>query len=165
MALAAKVVYTVIDDSGERGTTEINVPTGFSLAQYTEFGAAMATFLDAILGGKVESADICFGVDLSGLTSNTALSTSDVEEIGAFVFQTSEGLNVICNVPCIDELTVISGSDDLDQAHVDIAALITAFEDGLVTAGGTIEPTDVAEVDIVTTISARERFRASGTRA
>lgn len=161
---ASQIIYTAIDDSGERGTTAINLPTGFSLAQFGEFAESMATLVDAILGGKVESAEICFGVDISALTSNTALSTSDVEEIGAFQFLTLGNFPVAVNVPCIDELLVASGSDDIDQSDADIIAFISAMESGISTAGGTISPTDVAEDDIVTTVSARERFRASGTR-
>lgn len=161
---APQIIYTVIDDSGDRATTAINVPTGFSLSQFGEFATAMATFLDAILGGKVESAEIAFSVDLSGLTSNTALSTSDVEDIGAFAFETAGGFPVKMNIPGIDELLVLSGSDDLDQADADIAAYIAAMENGIAVTAATISPTDVAEDDITVTVHARERFRASGTR-
>jgi len=161
---APQVIYTVIDDSGDRATTTVNLPTGFSLSQFGEFGSAMATLVDAMLGGKVESAEICFPVDVSGLTSNTALSTSDVEEIGAFQFRTVDNFPVRVNVPCIDELLVASGSDDLNQGDADIAAFIAAMENGIVTTGGTISPTDVGEDDIVNTDFARERTRATGTR-
>jgi len=161
---APQIIYTVIDDNGERGTTSINVPTGFSIAQLGEFGAAMATLLDAILSGKVEGADFCVGVDVSALLSNLAGLNGDVEEIGAFQFETVGGFPVSVNVPGILEAVVASGSDDLDQADLDVAAFITAMETGIVVTGGTISPTDVAEDSINTTIYARERFRASGKR-
>ncbi len=161
---APQIIYTVNDDGDGDGTTTVNLPTGFTLAQFSEFGAAMATLIDAILGGRVESAEICYGVDLSGLTSNVALSSSDVEEIGSFSFLTTGGFPVKVNVPCIDELTVAPNSDDLDQADPAIAAYIAAMENGISTTGGTMSPTDVAEDDINTTVYARERFRASGTR-
>jgi len=166
MMAAPQIIYTVIDASGERGTTSINVPTGFQLSDYGEFAVAMGTFLDALLGGRVESADICFAVDISGLTSNTALSTSDVEEYGAFKFDTVDGFPVNVNIPCIDELVVGSGSDDLDQANADVAAFISAMENGIAVSGAaTITPCDIAESDINTVVTARERFRASGKRA
>lgn len=165
MALAASVIYTAIDDSGERGTTEIKVPTGFTLSQYGEFGSAMATLLDAFLAGKVETAQICFGVDISTLTSNAVLSTADVEEIGAFQFATSEGRPVSVNVPCLDELVVAAGSDDIDQGNANVAAFIAAMESGIAVTGGTISPCDIAEDDVVSTNYARERFRASGRRS
>jgi len=161
---AVQLVYTIVDASGDRGQTSINFPLSWSLSQFGQFGAIMATFMDAVLGGRVEKAELCFGIDISSLTSNTALSTSDVEEIGAFQFRTTGGFPVRVNLPCIDELTVTTGSDDLDQADPAIAAFITAMEVGILTAGGTILPCDVAEDDITSTDFARERFRASGSR-
>lgn len=162
MALAAQIVYTVIDDSGDRGTTSVSVPNSFSLSQFGEFASSMATLVDALLSGKLESAEICFGVDISGLSANLETLNSDVEAIGAFQFRTSEGLPVTLNVPALQETLVTAGSDDIDQADLDVAALIAAMEDGLATSGGTISPCDVGEVDIVNTDYARERFRASG---
>jgi len=164
MALAAQVVFTVIDDTGERGTTSVNVPVTFSIAQYVEFAAQMGTLIDAVLHGKVESAEICFGVDISGLVSNLLGGNSDVEEIGAFQFRTSDNLTVSLNVPGLDELVVGAGSDALDQGQAVVANLITAMENGLTTVGGTISPCDVAETDIVSLDYARERFRASGSK-
>jgi len=161
---APQIVYSVVDDSGEIGTTSINIPTGFSLSQIGEFGSGLATLLDKILGGKVLTAKLVFSVDISSLTSNVALSTSDVEEIGAFQFETVAGFPVTVNIPAINELVVLSGSDELDQADADVAAFIAAMENGLAVTGGTIAPCDVAESDVVTTVYARERFRASGKR-
>lgn len=164
MPLAAQIIYTATDDSGERGTTAINVPNGFSLTQYGEFGSAMATLLDALLGGRIESAEICFGFDISTLTSNIAVANSDVEEIGSFVFETGIGTTVRVNVPGIDESVVAPGSDDIDQADVAVAAFLSVMEDGIATGGGTISPCDKGEEDIINTVFARERFRGSGSR-
>jgi len=159
-----QIIYTVIDDSGERGTTSMNLQVGFSLSQFGEFAASMATFMDALLSGKIESAEICFGLSIVGLTSNTALSSSDVEEYGAFKFDTVESLSVDVNIPGIDELIVASGSDDIDLANADVAAFVSAMENGLSTTDGTIQPTDVGEKDVDVLIYARERMRASGKR-
>lgn len=164
MPIAPQIIYTVIDASGERGTTSVNLPTGFTLTGFSEFGVALAELLDAMLGGRVESAEICFGVDISTLTSNVALSTSDVEEIGNFVFQTNIGSAVRVNIPCIDETVVASGSDDIDLANVNVAAFIAGVENGIPTIGGTVSPCDVDEEDLTSLWFARERFRASGKR-
>lgn len=164
MPLAAQIVYTILDDSGERGTTAINLPNAFSIAQFGEFGAGMATLLDALIGGRVDSAEICFGIDISTLTSNVATANSDVEELGRFMFETDIGTQVRVNLPGIDELVVAPGSDDIDQGDTAVAAFITVMEDGISTGGGTVTPCDVGEQDIITTVFAREGFRASGSR-
>lgn len=164
MAVPFQVVYTTEDASGDKATTAIDVPITFSLAQYGEFGVAMALLIDAFIGGVVTSAALTINIDLSALTSNATLSTADVEEVGAFLFTTAEGRPVDVNVPCIIETLEAAGSDNLDQADVDVAAFIAAMEDGIATTGGTIAPTDRGEDDLVTTTYARSELRNSGKR-
>ncbi|NIT56287.1 MAG: hypothetical protein GWN00_08645 [Aliifodinibius sp.] len=164
MAVAFEVVYEVTDRDGDTATTTVKVPTGFSLAQYGEFGAAMATLLDAILGGRVSGADFCFIVDISGLTGNTQSPTSDVEEVAKFQFRTTEGRPVNVNIPTMDEAIVAGGTDDINQADPAVAPFIAAMENGLSTAGGTISPCDIGEDDIVLTVFAREGFRSRSRR-
>jgi hypothetical protein len=94
----------------------------------------------------------------------TEFAQADVEEIGAFQFETVGGFPVYCNIPGILETVVAAGSDDIDQSDVDVAAFITAMETGIVVTGDTVSPTDVGEDSINNTVYARERFRASGKR-
>lgn len=164
MAVAFEIIYTISDDSNEKSTTTIKVPSTFNLSDYAEFAADMAELIDVIVQGKIESADLCLAVDISGLASNTAGVTSDVEELAAFVFETGEGRKVQLNVPGINDLFVVAGSDDLDLADGAVDDVVQAMLSGLSTAGGTIIPCDRGEGDITTLVNARERFRASGTR-
>lgn len=164
MAIPFQVVYTTEDASGDKATTSIDVPISFSLAQYGEFASDMAALIDAFIGGVIVSAGLTVNIDLSGLTSNATLSTADVEEVGAFLFTTGEGRPVDVNVPCIIETLEAAGSDNLDQADADIAAFISAIEDGIATAGGTIAPCDRGEGDLTTTVYARSELRNSGKR-
>lgn len=165
MAVALEVIYEVEDRDGDRSTTSVKVPNGFSISQFTEFGAAMATLIDAMLEGRVSGADLALSVDLSGLTFNTLDLASDVEDIGAFQFRTSENRPVRVNIPGINEINVLDYSDDLDQAAPSVSAFIAMMESGLAVTLGTISPCDVAEDDIIAVEYARERFRASGKRA
>lgn len=164
MAVPFQVIYTIEDSSGDKATTAIDVPTAFSLAQFTEFAQDMAALIDAFIGGVLVNCGLTVNIDLSGLTGNAILSVSDVEEVGAFLFTTGEGRPVDLNVPCIIETMEAAGSDNLDQADPDIAALITAMEDGIATAGGTISPCDRGEGDLITTVYARSELRNSGKR-
>lgn len=164
MAVAAEIIYTVSDDSAEDGTTAIKIPGGFTLVQYGEFAAAMATLVDKILSGIVMAAALVISVDLSGLSFNLLDDSSDVEEIGAFQFSTTEGRPVRMNLPGIFDNSVLSQSDDLDQSNPAIAAIIAAMESGIAVTGGTIAPCDVGEDSISILEYARERFRPSGRR-
>ena len=161
MAIAFELVYELEDVSGDVAETSIKIPTTFQFDAYTEFGRGMASFLDAILGGKVNRASLRAIPDLSGLTGNAVSSTADVEDVAAFVFQTADGRPVRINVPGYDETRTITGSDDIDLTDPDIAAFVTAVTAGVAVTAGTAEPCDVAEDDIVSLVSARERFRST----
>lgn len=164
MALTYEMTYTLTDVSGESATTSIHLPTAFSLAQFTEFGRAMADLVDNIVDGLVSRCELTLHFDVTAITSNLALPGINIEEISAFQFVTAAGRPVEINVPGTNELHVIAGSDELDQSQADIAAFITAVEDGIAVTGGTITVTDIDSEDVVATVYAREAARASGTR-
>lgn len=164
MAIAFQVVYTYVDDSGDTATHAIDIPTTFSLAQYTEFGRAMAGLLDDIVHGRIQSAQLVINVDISGLTSNALVADSDVEELGSFQFDTGEGRYVLINIPAFDEGMVLAGSDNIDLSDPAVAAFVTAIETGIAVTGGTISPCDVNEDDLQFLSFAREMFRSSGKR-
>jgi hypothetical protein len=164
MAIAFAVVYTFEDDSGDTATASIHVPTTFSLSQYTEFARSMADFIDNMVHGIITGVDLTVAIDISALTGNPVTPFADVEEIGAFKFITADNRPVMVNIPGIGESQVLAGSDDLSIVDAGIAAFITAMESGIAVTGGTIQPCDVDEDDIVDTVFAREQFRASGKR-
>lgn len=164
MAVPFSLIYTVRDAQGDTSTTQVHMPTAFNLAQYTEFAASMATLIDAMLHGRVETAELCLSADLSGLTSNTILTTSDVEEVAAFVGRTTEGRPVEVNIPALNDGVVVAGTNQLDLADPSVAAFITMLEDGIAVTGGTATPCDVGEDDIDTVISATKEVRGSGKR-
>jgi len=164
MAKAIEVTPTWRDQANKTSTNTLYVPNGLTLAQMQEGLVAAAVLLDEVSGAVMEGMGYNVDVDISALTGNGGTSTADVEDIGAFQFRTADGRPVNVNVPAIIDTLSIAGSDALDQADTDIAAFISMFEDGLATTGGTIQPTDVDEDDIVSVIYAREEVRNSGSR-
>lgn len=164
MALAFQIVYTYLDADGDTATSAIDIPTTFALADYVEFGRGMASLVDDIVHGVVQSAELTVNVDISGLTNNGLVADSDVEEVGAFQFTTADGRPVNVNIPAIDESLVAASSDDLDQSDPAVAAFLTAMTSGVAVTGGTAIPSDVDGDDLTSLVYAREAFRASGTR-
>lgn len=164
MALTYGLTYTFTDDSGESATATISLPTAFSLAQFTEFGRAMAVFVDDMVSGLISRCELSVGVDLSSLTGNTAAAGGDVQEINTYQFVTAAGRTVNINIPGTDETDVSPNSDDLDTVDAEQAAFINAMISGIAVTGGTIAPTDIDSEDITDLVYAREAARASGKR-
>lgn len=161
MTIAFEIVYELTDDSGDKAETAIKLPTGFTLDQFTEFARAMALLVNNIVDGVVSGAGLRVAVDVSGLTLNFVGAASDVEDVGAFQYATGDNRPVRLNVPGIDEQFVVIGSDDLNTADADIAALNTAVLSGIAVTAATISPSDQAEDDLETLVFARERFRST----
>lgn len=161
MPLAFEIVYEYTDASGDKAESAVKLPTALTLTNYTDFGRAMGLLLNNIVSGIVSRAGLRIAIDVSALTGNVVDTTSDVEDVGAFQYTTAEGRPVRLNVPGIIEAKVLAGSDDIDTADADIAALNTAVISGVAVTAGTIPPSDVAEDDITTLVFARERFRST----
>lgn len=160
-----KAVVTYVDQAGKRATSTHYVTSGLTLAQITEGLSAFLELIDNVVGTIIYAAQALLSIDISTFTNNTTGVTSDVEQVGEFVGVTAANRKVLINVPGIKDNLSVAGSDDLDTTQADIAAFISALEDGIVTAGGTIIPCDVGELDIVEVTTARERVRNSGSRA
>lgn len=160
--MAFSVIFS-FEDEGEpikRSTCEVFIPITFSLSQYVEFGRSVAVLLDTLSKCKITGAEFCFTADLSGLTNNSAAAaSSNVEDVGAWELVTAEGYPVKINVPCWDEQFTIAGSDDINRTATEVMAFEAGLVDGINPGAGLIEPTDIAENDIVGVTYARERFR------
>lgn len=158
------IVFTLRDAANNDATTEVKIPDSFTLSDYTEFGAGMATAINDFVRGRIMKAELCLPIDVSGFTGNTISILSDVEEIGAFEFVTAQGNRVKLNIPGCPDGVTLPNSNTLDEADAQVATIITAMEDGLAVTGGTASPCDIGGDDIVDTLFARENFRSSGTR-
>lgn len=164
MALPNTFDYVFRDNAGKRGTAGYHVIAALTKAQYEEAGQALALLIDDFTNGIVESASMTIPVDISALTGNAADENSDVEEGAELGMVTVDSQPVSMIIPSPQQAYFIEGSDDLDTSDPILAAVISMLENGLATTGGTIQPTDVAEVDITQVIRARKITRPSGTR-
>lgn len=163
MALAITCRFDTIDNKGKTSFTKVRIPTGFALADMLDFAVQMAQLLANILTTQITRAGICVSLDLSTSTIKAnPLSGADAAQKGFFGFATGvTGFRTRMRLPAFNETLVNAGSDTIDQSDTDVAAFITAMEDGIVVTGGTVSPTDNRENDIVSTDYAREIFRGT----
>lgn len=163
--MSVELVFEVEDRSGTDGSTSIRVAGSPTVVQLNGFGVGYANVLNNIIAGAIRAAFALFKGSTIGLTGNTPAPEADVEHTGKFQFLTEGGTRVLINVPALSETTVgATDSDDLDYTDPDVAAFLDAMLDGIVVTGATIQPCDIGELDINSTIFSRESFRNSGKR-
>lgn len=161
MVLAVTVRFDFIDDKGKTSFTKIRIPTGFTIAQYGEFGVAMGQFIANISTCRITGSSLSFNVDLSGLGLK-ALATvvSDTAQKGYFSFlSAATGFFKRIRIPTFDEGLVNQGSDGIDTVDPAVAAFTNAMVNGIVTTGGTVQPVTERGQDLVALNDAREVFR------
>jgi len=161
MALAVTVRYDFVDEKNKTSFTKIRVPTGFSIAQYVEFGIAMAQFVANISSCTITGGSITFGIDLSGLGLKTAAnSLADIAQKAYFAFNSAvTGFKKRLRIPTFDEAKVNAGTDSIDTVDAAVAAFTTAMTNGIVVTGGTIQPSTERGQDLTSLSEAREVFR------
>jgi len=161
MVLAVQIRLDFQDDKGKISNTSISVPTGFSIAQYSEFALGMAQVIATLSNARITRVSFVVGLDLSGATIKAVASgLSDIAQKALIGFGTVvAGFRTKVKLPALSEVKVNVGSDTLNQADADVAAFIAAMENGITVTGGTISPCDMRENDIDSTNYARELFR------
>ena len=166
MALAITITVYFVDDKSKKTSTDVKVPTGFSIAQYQEFAVGAAQVIKNCSGCEITGVSIAFGLDLSsaGLT-NIANTTADIAAKGFFKLSSAvAGFFAKFNIPTFDQSNlVIAGTDTIDETDTAVAAFIAGLEGGYTITSGNMAPTDKRGNDLVdTTIAAQRFFAKSG---
>lgn len=163
MALAVSIRFDLVDAKNKASNTTIRVPNGFSIAQYIEFAQAMGQLISDLSQAQITRASFVVGLDLSSATIKASAGAfSDIAHKAYFGFQTAvAGFRSKMRLPTLDETKVNAASDTINQVDVDVAAYMTAMENGIIVTGGTISPSDARGNDIVSTDYAREVFRGT----
>lgn len=164
MALAATINVTIADAKGKSSITKIRVPNGFTITQYAEAGVALAQLIANLSEGVITEVSVSLPVSLSGATIRAAaMSIADVAKKALFMARSSiTGLFGKFFIPTYNEINTVSGSDQLNDADADVAALVAIIENGINVSGVFIQPCDLRGNDLVDVSEAREIFRKFG---
>jgi hypothetical protein len=163
MAFAVTIQIDFKDAKNKSSNTRIRVPTGFSIAQYTEFAQDVVQLVANISTARIVGASVNFALDLStAVLTNTVSALADVAT-KAFIKVNSAvaGFFGKFEIPTFDEDNlVVVGTDQIDTADTNVAAFITGLEEGYdLTTGGVMAPVDKYGNDLTTTTIARELFQ------
>ena len=161
---AVSLNFTVIDAKGKSAITKIRVPTGFSVSQYAEAAVALAQLVGNLSDGALTDVSVSLPLSLSGATIRAvALGIADVAEKALFVARTAiSGLFTKFFFPTYNEVNTIAGSDTLEAADADVAAMVAILEDGINVSGTIVRPRDARGNLIEAVSETREIFRRFG---
>lgn len=161
-----EIVGTVEDSDGDTATTLVRINDDATIAGMQGFAEAFYAAMGVLMHGAIIAANAVLRPSTSGLTSNTALAGSDIHRQGKFEFITAEGNRVKMNLPALAEsVGQGAGQDSLDMSDTEVAAFLSAMENGITVSGQLVRPCDIAGDSLVDTLFAREAFKNSGKRA
>lgn len=148
--MPAYIYYTVTDDYGSLSTVEVEFPITTPLSDLPLLLQAFADLINPLVEGGLEQAGIVVPVDI---TWAAAAVGSDVQEKAEFYFTTEGGFSKTLNLPAILEDYFLPNSKHIDLTDFDIAAFVSAIEDGIDLSGaggsGTVQPCDQRGEDII----------------
>lgn len=159
MALTTTINFDFIDEKGKTSHTRLNVPLGFSLAAYREFAQDAAQILLNASACILTGVSISVAVDVSAVTKALAAVNSNVAAKIKGLFSTASGIIAKFLIPGPNENYTLAGSNDFDQTDPDVAALVSAYEDGIAVTGGTFTPTNGRGHDVSAVAELTQSFR------
>lgn len=153
------LTYSVRDGKGQTGVFTVRVGEDEIPGDVIAFAIEFAGMVEAMINGVIDHILFSFRVPYVG--ANEPGLTSDVEEILYMVSKDTTGISSKYAIPTINELFVLPGTSEIDRSAPEVAALITALENGVDIGGGTIvAPTSARGNDIVEVVEAIEKFRS-----
>ena len=158
---AIKVHFTIIDSKNRTSKTSINVPTGFSIAQYLEFGQSMGQLIAVLCDGQITEISVSYPLSLSGATIRAAAAAA-ADIFKKVFFQASSAVAGLVSkffIPTYDEANTVASSDQVNMADAQVAAIVAIIEDGVNVSGEIVQPIDIRGNDLELVTIGREVFR------
>lgn len=159
------VNFVIEDADGDKSTVAIDFAGGFAgnIDGLIETGWAL---INPLVNGHLVSGSVTLEADISGLVNAAAAAIADVQEKAAFVFASVDGFLKTITLPTVVETIFGSsgGSKQVDVTNTDVAAFITAMEDGFDDGGGTpveVNPTTSHGEDLITLRKAEQAWGKS----
>lgn len=158
----AFATYTVQDSKGATSVMQIKFPSASDVPTLADFVATTALMINNFIRGRIISAGIGIGVDISSVGIRPApLAGSDVEEGGRFSWSTASNTNPDFRVPTIDEAFLVEGSREVDVADPVVDTFVQRIIQGRTIGLTNVSPSDDHGLDIISLATAKESFQSS----
>jgi len=153
MASDVLVSISVLDADGDTRSAKAHLPAGTTEADIATFATAYMPLLDAVIDGKIISAEYSKPLTLPGGLKAGAVANSEVQKGANFSFVNSSRYKYGVWIPAWTP-TKFTG-DLVDQAGGGVAAFIAAYVAGL----GGVLPTNGFGFDLTALATATKTFR------
>lgn len=141
--MAVVMSFKVRDAENKTKTVPVHMPTSASYADIATFAASMATFLDAMISARVDSAQVCLDIDLSSATRKAnPLANSRVGVGGTLSFLNSAGVAYSQFIPALIDAALVGGK--VNEAETNVAQWIS----GMLNGGASADPCDLSQLDL-----------------
>lgn len=129
--VAQNRVITSVTDGLKDSSFTVYVQDDVTITGIIALIQALLPLVDSVIQGKIKHSGINISIPLPGSLKDVPTTTADVEEKAVLAFESLGGTPYKLSLPTWDEAHNATGSDTVDEADVDVAALITLVEDGL----------------------------------
>ena len=149
------------DAKGKDSFTRIRIPNGLSFLEFYDFADAMAALINPLTTAEITELSVSIGLDLSGASLKTVAATFADLADKAFV-QARNLVNGLVGkffIPTYDESNNMPESKMINQADVDVAALMTLITDGVDSGGTLVYPVTERGHALSEITIAEEKFR------
>lgn len=123
-----KVTASVLDGEGKTSPLSFYLDSTLTAAQVETAAQAIIEKADVLMLGAIQSVTASYVMDISGWTLTGApAAQSNRSYKGRFMHSTATGFINRVSLPTFSIIYVLPNSPNIDQAHADVAAFLTAF--------------------------------------
>lgn len=156
MALTA--YFVIEDEKGDKSTVSIPFSAIGDWTEIPEIVGDIAALIAPLITGGIVAAGMNLEIDVSGVKPASEL-LSDVQEKARFVFRGVNGFLKTLHIPTFDEALIAPGTANVDLTDADVAAFVTAMEDGVTLSTLAVhQPADQRGDDLVELVTATEAW-------
>jgi hypothetical protein len=152
MALVSYITFAMRDYAGKPATVRVFVPATATLAEIQALSDAIATEINPITGGVIESASVQLSLTLPGGLRTTALDDMDIERGANFAFSAANtAYSHTVRIPAAHS-DIVDGEDVVETQDV------TDWETVMLAGTLDLDPSDAYANDLESVVRRRVTF-------
>jgi hypothetical protein len=159
--MALNAYFVISDAKGDKSTVTIPFAAIADWTEIPELIGDLGALIEPLINGGIVAMGINLEIDTGALNA-IPNAIADVQEKARFVFAGENGFLKSLHIPTFLETLFTPNSADVDLTDTDVAAFVTAMEDGVTLSTLAVhEPSDSRGDDLVSLVTATEAWGKS----